>query len=235
MAQHVAALSLDDDPLESVDSAAEVTATTAEGAAVSADAVRAALPIEDEAAACIAHWEDSDGDEAAGDAPPPPTLFLDVDGVLNTAQMFGLHALHPKLRERLKGVVEATECRIVLSTTWRLTDAHERVLRDALIEAGIPARVVVGRTPALGLADLRTCDRTNIQETRRATEIMRYLDNEPAVARGRWAVVDDLGLLRVADEATHRRLAGHFVRTAVESGLTPTCCGSLCAILRPSE
>ena len=31
-----------------------------------------------------------------------PILFLDVDGVLNTSQMPGKHALHPKLLRRLK-------------------------------------------------------------------------------------------------------------------------------------
>lgn len=47
-------------------------------------------------------------------------------------------------------------------------------------------------------------------------------------------MVDDLDVLRVDDAALRRRLAGHFVRTAVESGLTPACCGSFCAILGPS-
>ena len=163
-----------------------------------------------------------------------PTLFLDVDGVLNTAQMFERHALHPKLLKRLKAVIDATDGRIVLSTTWRMVEENERVLLDALIETGINPNVVVGRTPVLGLSDLHwSGDHSTLAETRRASEIVRYLDTSPAVEKGRWAVVDDLDVLRVDDPAIRQRLEGHCVRTAVESGLTQTCCDSLIAMLQP--
>ena len=196
----------------------------------------------DDEKAVLSHW-DSDNALDATDLPStlllhpsqqPPTLFLDVDGVLNTAQMFERHALHPKLLKRLKSVVDATDCRIVLSTTWRMAEENERVLLDALIEHGINPNVVVGRTPVLGLADLHwSGDHGTLAETRRASEIVRYLDTSPAVEKGRWAVVDDLDVLRVDSPVIRQRLKGHCVRTAVESGLTQTCCDSLIALLRP--
>ena len=196
----------------------------------------------DDEKAVLSHW-DSDNALDATDLPStlllhpsqqPPTLFLDVDGVLNTAQMFERHALHPKLLKRLKSVVDATDCRIVLSTTWRMAEENERVLLDALIEHGINPNVVVGRTPVLGLADLHwSGDHGTLAETRRASEIVRYLDTSPAVEKGRWAVVDDLDVLRVDDPSIRQRLEGHFIRTAVESGLTQTCCDALIALLKP--
>ncbi len=196
----------------------------------------------DDEKAVLSHW-DSDNALDATDLPStlllhpsqqPPTLFLDVDGVLNTAQMFERHALHPKLLKRLKSVVDETDARIVLSTTWRMVEENERVLIDALIEVGINPNVVVGRTPVLGLADLHwSGDHGTLAETRRASEIVRYLDTSPAVEKGRWAVVDDLDVLRVDSPVIRQRLEGHFIRTAVESGLTQNCCDSLIALLKP--
>ena len=76
--------------------------------------------------------------------------------VLNTAQMFGRHALHPKLLARLRALVERTNCKIVLSTTWRLAPENERVLLRAPPPrenrlcaqrgAGVPERVEAGPT-----------------------------------------------------------------------------------------
>ena len=196
----------------------------------------------DDEKAVLSHW-DSDNALDATDLPStlllhpsqqPPTLFLDVDGVLNTAQMFERHALHPKLLKRLKSVVDATDCRIVLSTTWRMVEENERVLLDALIGQGMNPNIVVGRTPVLGLSDLHwSGDHGTLAETRRASEIVRYLDTSPAVEKGRWAVVDDLDVLRVDDPVIRQRLEGHFIRTAVESGLTQTCCDALIALLKP--
>ena len=196
----------------------------------------------DDEKAVLSHW-DSDNALDATDLPStlllhpsqqPPTLFLDVDGVLNTAQMFERHTLHPKLLKRLKSLVDETDCRIVLSTTWRMVEENERVLIDALIDQGMNPNRVVGRTPVLGLSDLHwSGDHSSLAETRRASEIVRYLDTSPAVEAGRWAVVDDLDVLRVDDPAIRRRLEGHCVRTAVEAGLTQACCDALCALLKP--
>ena len=219
----------DDEPTEPAVSAA---ATAGSDASASTDDEKAVL----------SHW-DSDNALDATDLPStlllhpsqqPPTLFLDVDGVLNTAQMFERHALHPKLLRRLKAVVDETDARIVLSTTWRMCEENERVLIDALIDQGMNPNVVVGRTPVLGLADLHwSGDHGTLAETRRASEVVRYLDTSPAVEKGRWAVVDDLDVLRVDDPSIRQRLEGHFIRTAVESGLTQTCCDALIALLKP--
>ena len=161
-----------------------------------------------------------------------PILFLDVDGVLNTSQMPGKHALHPKLLRRLKAVVDATACDIVLSTTWRLQRENEGVLLAALEAAGIPRETVAGHTPSLGVQDLRwhTGGAKRLGEARRAAEIVTYLDARPEITT--FAVVDDIDVLAVDDEAMRAKLAPHFVRTMVESGLSERCCERLGAVLR---
>ena len=160
-------------------------------------------------------------------------LILDVDGVLNTAQMPGKHALHPKLLRRLKALVVATSCRIVLSTTWRLQECNVRVLLNALEGAGVSSDTVVGQTPSLGVEELRRrCrggNRDTLGETRRALEIIDFLDANPHLEApgGAFAIVDDIDVLAVDDDAARSRLQGHFVRTEVESGLTERCCERL--------
>lgn len=50
---------------------------------------------------------------------PFPVLFLDVDGVLNRCGKSFLR-LEQDLLDRLVSIVGQTDCRIVLSSTWRL-------------------------------------------------------------------------------------------------------------------
>ena len=181
------------------------------------------------------------GEMGSAAAPPPvaeapwsrpPVLFLDVDGVLNTAQMLGRHALHPKLLKRLAAVVAASGCEIVLSTTWRLERANAEVLLAALELVGVARAVVVGKTPVVGVADLARCGGRNLRESLRAAEIARYLDAHPALERSRrFAVVDDVDVLSTEDARSRDRLYGRFVRTDVEAGLTEACCDRLVALL----
>ena len=164
----------------------------------------------------------------------PPVLFLDVDGVLNTAQMPGRHALHPKLLGRLRAIVDATGCSIVLSTTWRLREENAEVLLTALELAGIPRSAVIGGTPVKSLEDLWPASIATIGECRRAAEIAAFLDAHPTLERSKaFAVVDDLDVLATDDAAVRDRLSAHFVRTDVESGLTDPCRERLEVILAP--
>lgn len=59
-----------------------------------------------------------------------PVLFLDVDGCLNTTRTagawsrLGWHgALEPKLVARVAALVDRTNARVVLSSTWRISSA----------------------------------------------------------------------------------------------------------------
>ena len=63
----------------------------------------------------------------------PCILLLDVDGVLNSAAWFGAkhdggiiwdagfdHMIDPATVERLNRIIDATNCKVVLSSSWRL-------------------------------------------------------------------------------------------------------------------
>ena len=116
----------------------------------------------DDEKAVLSHWDSDNALDATACRPhyPPPSVAAAAHTVPGRGWCFehGPNVrktrAHPKLLKRLKSVVDATDCRIVLSTAWRMAERERRVLLDALIEHGINPNVVVGRTPVLGLADL---------------------------------------------------------------------------------
>ena len=80
-----------------------------------------------------------------GQSPTTPcsVLFLDVDGVLNKCG-FSTVALMPELLQALVRIVEATDCRIVISSTWRCFPKALAELTLALDDLGL---VILGVTP----------------------------------------------------------------------------------------
>lgn len=130
-------------------------------------------------------------------------LFLDVDGVLNhTACDWttdALHALDLACVARVKRIVQETSAQIVLSSTWRLSDAGCARLLEVL--APIP---ILRATPVIREGLYREADRR--------VEIAQVIDEEQT---SRWAVLDDDTDADLAD--------GSFFRTNFEGGgLTDT-------------
>jgi hypothetical protein len=73
-------------------------------------------------------------------------LFLDVDGVLNTFKTGGLYTLTKTKLKLLQEIVEATDCKIVLSSTWRKDDYAFRKLIKALSYRGM---TIMSKTPVI--------------------------------------------------------------------------------------
>ena len=86
-------------------------------------------------------------------------IFLDVDGVLNCnstrERIDGIYFVEDSKIEILKEIIECTDAKVVLSSTWRLGwarmqhelnyhDKHFEMLRDKLQEHGIQ---LLDRTP----------------------------------------------------------------------------------------
>ncbi len=143
-------------------------------------------------------------------------IFLDIDGVLNSAQ--SAHMYHVEwieagkpigrqaLREdeicpiaisNLRYVLEkCPEVHIVVSSTWRLGRSVEE-LKDLLFKWGIAKERVVGRTPALYVPHGERHAPNDIwpegfQPTRelpRGLEIQDWLDKHPEVTK--FAIIDD--------------------------------------------
>lgn len=77
---------------------------------------------------------------------PMRVLFLDVDGVLNrlsTIAALGCTGLEPDCLRLLRRILDATDARVVLSSTWR-EDADLR----AIVAAELGSRLI-GDTPVL--------------------------------------------------------------------------------------
>jgi hypothetical protein len=85
-----------------------------------------------------------------------PVLFLDIDGVLNSTRWAqaryeqgyrdGYSKFDPEAVTELQRIVQATDCQIVLSSTWRLLYSLAEI-RGRLSDAGFPRAPVVDKTP----------------------------------------------------------------------------------------
>jgi len=116
----------------------------------------------------------------------PPVLFLDVDGVLNSARFLRENpgvfdrgedeagAMDPLAVARLEQVLTRTGAVIVVSSTWRLLNTVGQIL-DFLHRRGAPSARIVGVTPHL--------------TGYRGEEIKTYLKDHPGITR--FAIVDD--------------------------------------------
>jgi len=142
-------------------------------------------------------------------------LFLDVDGVLNNPSTLWDDAhcgIDDEMLKYLKFIVLRTGCKIVLSTTWRLSDDAKTVLLHTLkTRADLNTDdLVIGQTPSL---KKRGGHRTH--------EIAAYLRaNAYRFHVVSWCAVDDLALSGY-DAFSAQFLKGHFVRTDKRRGMTP--------------
>ncbi|ETO11183.1 hypothetical protein RFI_26193 [Reticulomyxa filosa] len=139
-------------------------------------------------------------------------LFLDVDGVLNYERFISegnkdqLSLPHLK---RVRRIIDYTDCRIVLSTSWRLIPQAKAKLMEQLGRVDIDVKkYIIGETPSL-------------QYVARYHEIDMYLKNDNVCAIYdviSWVAVDDLPLNRSAEGQAI--MNGHFVRTSFTTGMT---------------
>jgi hypothetical protein len=90
-------------------------------------------------------------------------IFLDVDGVLNDS-MFPHPRILPSAVALLKGLLDTTGAKIVISSTWRYRVELKAELLEALKAGGISEEDVIGETP-------------NIAPKRRLFEIGNWLEN----------------------------------------------------------
>ena len=75
-------------------------------------------------------------------------LFLDVDGVLNSSQDgFTIKLGTDKHLELLKQIVDKTDAKIVLSSSWRISNKTKSFIENMLKEYGMS---IMSSTPDLG-------------------------------------------------------------------------------------
>ena len=108
-------------------------------------------------------------------------LFLDVDGVLNRCGKSPMK-LEPDLLANLVRIVEETDCRIVLSSTWRIMDRAMKELKFAFDDLGI---ILDGATPDL----CHVMENGIYAAKERGHEIQAWMDDNFTPAR--FCILDD--------------------------------------------
>lgn len=127
-------------------------------------------------------------------------IFLDVDGVLNSRDSKwyeGIDLCEEKIKI-LKRIVDKTNAKIVVSSTWRLHHPTYVALRRILRRFDLFA---YSKTPQVF--------KTNGSEADRCKEIEKWLEENPGVSD--YVIIDD---------DTRARIDGHYFSTLMEFGLT---------------
>lgn len=128
--------------------------------------------------------------------------FLDIDGVLNVIpkghDRFG-GTFHPHLVENLKTIIEATQTKIVISSTWRHSGL--KIMQEIWQERNLPGEVV-GVTIDLGM---HQDDEGFWQSEKRGDEIKQYLNIHPEISS--YVIIDD-------DTDMLEEQLGNFVQTS---------------------
>ena len=112
-----------------------------------------------------------------------PLLFLDIDGVMNTVGGMSLHkskaVFTPASVIALRRIIQATACRVVISSSWRMDQMS--LLETVFADHGLHMILerIIGSTPVLDPCDDPT----------REDEIGCWLHG--AQYRGRMAILDD--------------------------------------------
>eukprot|EP01084_Bolivina_argentea_P125061 221609_1 len=141
-------------------------------------------------------------------------LFLDVDGVLNTGIDEGLSE---SMIKRLSVIINETNCKLCLSSSWRLNQFTKEYLLKMLKEIGHINidDAYIGQTP-------------RIYDKPRAFEIEKFIKNTHYKIN-KWCALDDMSLNKPLHESRELILKqceiimnNHFVQTDDKIGLTDT-------------
>jgi hypothetical protein len=155
-------------------------------------------------------------------------LFLDIDGVLNSEQWVRqcigtainpFRQFDPAAVKHLRGIVDATGCSIVISSSWRQFHALDEI-GDLLLDAGYGSHrpPIIDATPVLpGALYLGAVD------TLRGREIELW--RQTAGHRGHYCILDDNRWF-LSDQP--------LVLTDIETGLTGEHAQRAIALLRPT-
>jgi hypothetical protein len=141
-------------------------------------------------------------------------VFLDIDGVLNSADYLyslrrrpGTHKIDPLAVQRLNRITDATGAVIFVSSTWRIMGL--KAIRTLLREHGVTAKIV-GVTP----------DDNRI----RGLQIAQCINTHDVDA---YVILDD--------DADMGRLMSRLVQTDFDHGLTDEHAARAIAVLRKTR
>lgn len=163
-------------------------------------------------------------------------LFLDVDGVLckihNDHEHNSEHStLSPDCLEAVARLIRLSQCKIVVSSAWRLGTATRKALTTQLVSVGVPEEDILGFTPLLGHGTKQRCSEVMLwilthTQCRLYVDlpigISRQLpewDEETGLEMGMFLVIDDQEL--TFDDSKYGSLIeNNFIGTSPTTGLT---------------
>lgn len=155
-----------------------------------------------------------------------PILFFDVDGVLNGHDYDARarsNTINPRCVDHLNQVIEATDCRLVISSAWRYM-IHGNAMSLRGFEYLLRTHRLAVTDRLCGFTRPDTPDEGQAQDpAHRGRQILEWVDAYGDGAR--WAAVDDLDLSTVLP-------AGRFLRTDGLRGLTWSDAQQLIRLLR---
>lgn len=129
-------------------------------------------------------------------------LFLDVDGVLNTDSSrleYGLDRIDPDKVGLIARIVANTDCKIVLSSFWRISNSDLKLVKIALRRAGVK---LFAKTPVIADGFVP-----------RSVEIKYWLNLNHKIVK-RYAILDD------DPNASDDTMLDNMFLTKSEEGLT---------------
>ncbi len=143
-------------------------------------------------------------------------IFLDIDGVLNTDKdrsRFGIDYLDNSCLLQLKRIVQATNARIVLSSSWRKVFRDKNLIKDAFNSFDIPWNID-DCTPIHPGSDIIT----------RASEICQWILHNPFIDKA--VILDDFEII-ITDPNDSM-----FLTDDDNGGLTPDIADKVIAYLK---
>ena len=125
-------------------------------------------------------------------------LFLDIDGVLNTGRHSnylvdnGLsetdadgYLFDPKAVENLEYIIEETDAKIIITSTWRLDGDMQALWRNRDL-----AGEVIGVTPKFDRRVFRSTKFISIEFAIRGMEVEEWINNNATIPY-KYAILDD--------------------------------------------
>lgn len=113
-------------------------------------------------------------------------IFLDIDGVLNVIPQghddYGA-IFHPHFVDNLRNIIESTEAKIVISSTWRYSGLT--IMKEMWSARDLPGEVI-DITPSH--IDMNR-NLPFMERLERGSEIQEWLDNHPEVTN--YVILDD--------------------------------------------
>ena len=153
-------------------------------------------------------------------------LFLDVDGVLNTYDTITrADTVDKEIILRLAKIIDATNCKIVLSSTWRNDEgAKDSLFKQMREMADINAyNDLNGKKGNVYIGDTEDLDPWFDKNANgiRTEEIMDYLENcKDKYIVTNWCAVDDMKLGRNTKARIILKFVEHFCQTDGNHGIT---------------